>query len=81
MKLPSITDNAKNVLLLVLLASNIATMYLAYGAREAADDAAGSAQTAADYAEESKSRAANVEHSVDDLDKRVRSIQAKISAF
>ena len=81
MKLLSIGDNVKNVLLLALLASNIATLYLAHDAREAAYDAAGIAQTAADYAEESKSRATNIEQSVDDLDKRVRSIQAKISAF
>lgn len=81
MKLPSFTENAKNVLLLVLLASNIATMYLAYCARVAANDAADSAQTAADYAEESKDRTAGLEQSVDDLDKKVRSIQGKVGAF
>jgi len=81
MKLTSITDNAKNVLLLVLLASNIATMYLAYGAREAADDAASSAQSATDAAEEAKSSISDLEDSLHNVDRRVRSIQDRVGAF
>jgi hypothetical protein len=81
MKLPFFTENAKNVLLLVLLASNIATMYLAYSAREAADDAASSAQSATDAAEEAKSNVGGLEDSLHDVDRRVRSIQDKVGAF
>ena len=68
-------------LLLVLLASNIATMYLAYGAREAADDAASSAQSATDAAEEVKSSISDLEDSLHNVDRRVRSIQDKVGAF